>query len=208
MTTEREYREWFTKRNKNSRYRGNNNPKFPYAWVLLFALAGFFSIYSYLQKNPLSITNKQVQNEPRQDSINQPKSSVEDQKEPSNTESSQKPFYVNSLAVEMLASSEAGGFYYGSQKKVAQGKFFFLTVRATNTSQVSSTLYSQTISLKDNKGRIYPVDIMSSIYYQSTHPDQSEPISIAILPGMSKNFILIFDVNPDSESFNIILSQP
>jgi hypothetical protein len=208
MTTEREYREWFTKRNKNSRYRGNNNPKFPYAWVLLFALAGFFSIYSYLQKNPLSITNKQVQNEPRQDSINQPKSSVEDQKEPSNAESSQKPFYVNSMAVEMLASSEAGEFYHGSEKKVAQGKFLFLTVRATNTSQASSVLYSHTIHLKDNKGRIYPVDIMSSAQYQSTHPDQSEPISIAILPGMSKTFILVFDVNLDSENFNILVSQP
>ena len=208
MTTEREYREWFTKRNKNSRHRGNNNPKFPYAWVLIFALAGFFSLSNYLQKNPLSITNKQVQNEPRQDSINQPKSSVEDQKEPSNAESSQKPFYVNSVAVEMLASSEAGGFYSGSQEKVAQGKFVFLTVRATNTSQVSSTLYSHTIRLRDNKGRIYPVDTMSSVQYQMAHPDQSESISIAILPGMSKTFILVFDVNPDSESFNIILSQP
>ena len=108
----------------------------------------------------------------------------------------------------MLASSEAGGFYSGSQKKVAQGKFFFLTVRATNTSQASSTLYSHIISLKDNQGRIYPVDTMSSIAYQMDHPDQSESISIAILPGMSKTFILVFDVNPDSENFNIIFYQP
>ena len=44
MTTEREYREWFTKRNKNNRHRGNNNSRFPYVWVLLFALAGFLAL--------------------------------------------------------------------------------------------------------------------------------------------------------------------
>ena len=42
----------------------------------------------------------------------------------------------------------------------------------------------------------------------TAHPDQSELMSIAILPGMSKTFILIFDVNPDSENFNILVSQP
>ncbi len=205
MTTEREYREWFLKRNKQNRQgsgnRSNSFPKKRNVWIAILAILSLSFAINFYKSNSPTPNEQNPLPQIRSDQQSTPDPSPS---ESTNDQSPDNSFQVGTISLQTLESYEVKGFYAGSQQYLAQGKFIMIIVQATNRGNVSSQMNYFDIRLQDSQGRLYPVDGLASGNYQYYYQEQGKPLSTTILPEMSQRFILIFDVNPDAQSFQMV----
>ena len=89
-------------------------------------------------------------------------------------------------------------------KTKSQGRFAVLTVTATNKHRETSTLSQNDFQLKAPDGTIYKLssDGNTALLMTNTEP---KPLVLVeqIQPGLSKQFRLVFDVNPNVKTYTL-----